>query len=83
MYEIILSKTNSGIFDKFRNMESISEEDCFKITRWSKKEFESFSYYIHCINDTDGRSKEQLIAIYRYCFRKEIDQTSLTILKTK
>ena len=83
MDEIILSQTNSGIFDKFKNIVSLSEEDCFKITRWSKKEFGTFSKYIDCIYDTDGRSKEQLIAIYRYWLRKGIDQTSLAMFKNQ
>lgn len=83
MDEIILSNTNSGIFDKFKNITSLSEEDCFKITRWNKKEFGSFSNYIHCINDTDGRSKEQLVAIYRYWLRKGIDQVSLAMFKNQ
>jgi hypothetical protein len=34
------------------------------------------------INDTDGRTKEQLIAIYRYWLAKGLDQCTLALLKS-
>ena len=71
----------SGIFDQFRDVHFISEELCFKITGWTKTEFIKFSKYISCVYDTSGRTKEQMIAIYRFWLRKGIDQTSLAMFK--
>ena len=76
-----LSSTSSGIFDKFKNFSSITEDDCYRITRWSKRQFHDFSKFINNIYDTAGRTKEQLIAIYRYWLRKGIDQSSLAMFK--
>ena len=40
-------------------------------------------YFGHLIKGVEsGRTKEQLIAIYRYWFAKGIDQSSLTMLKS-
>jgi hypothetical protein len=50
----------SGIFDNFKDMASLSEDHCFMITRWSKLEFIRFSKYLTCINDTAGRTKSSL-----------------------
>ena len=73
---------SSGIFDKFKDMASLEETLCFKITGWSKLQFERFSKHITNIRDTAGRTKEQLIAIYRYWLAKGIDQSSLAMLKS-
>jgi hypothetical protein len=59
----------SGIFDEFKNMASLSEDTCYKITRWTKEQFIRFSKYISSINDSGGRTLEQLIALYRYWLR--------------
>jgi hypothetical protein len=83
MDEIFLSTVSSGIFDLFKDFSTISEEDCFNITRWNKKEFLNFSNFIKSTKDTNGRTKEQLIAIYRYWLRKGIDQASLAMFKNQ
>lgn len=70
---------HSGIFDDFKNIASLSEDHCFRITRWTREEFIRFSKYITSVNDTAGRTKEQLIALYRYWLRKGIDQSSLAM----
>lgn len=75
------SHNNCGIFDKFKNMATLDEEQCYKITRWSKIQFITFSKYITSLNDTAGRTKEQLIAIYRYWLFKGLDQSSLAVYK--
>ena len=72
---------SSGIFDKFKNMASLEEDICYKITGWNKSEFYSFSKLITSVRDTVGRSKDQLIAIYRYWLMKGIDQCTLSMLK--
>ena len=83
MDEIILSTTSSGVFDKFKNFASLTEEECFKFTRWNKRQFSTFAKYINSTNDTEGRTKEQLVAIYRYWLRKGIDQSSLAMFKNR
>ena len=75
-------QNSSGIFDKFKNMAALDEELCKKVTGWTKLEFVRFSKYITCIRDTCGRTKEQLIAIYRFWLSKGMDQCSLAMLKS-
>ena len=74
--EKILNKLNdsSGIFDKFRDIASLDEDICKKITGWSKLDLVKFSGYIR-------NSKEQLIAIYRYWLLKGLYQTTLALMK--
>ena len=70
-----------GVFDKFRNMPELDENLCLKITGWSRTEFDRFSQNITSIKDTAGRTKEELIAIYRYWLLKGLDQSTLSLLK--
>jgi len=88
--DICLSKIESiqnhlndscGIFDKFRNVASLDENLCKQITGWYKKEFMEFTAYIKNVRDTAGRTKEQLVAIYRYWLMKGLDQNTLALLK--
>jgi hypothetical protein len=82
MYDYLAAATEPlGVFDKFNNMNTITNEYCKKITGWSKEEFEIFSGYINSIYDTQGRSKEFLIALYRYWLRKGTDQETLVLLE--
>ena len=71
-----------GVFDKFKNLSSLEEDLCKKITGWTKNELVRFSNYIKNIRDSAGRTKEQLIAIYRYWLKKGLDQTTLAMLKS-
>ena len=71
----------SGIFQDFRNMITLGEDKCLLITGWFKKDFVRFCKYITSLNDTDGRTIEECVAIYRYWLRKGIDQTSLAYTK--
>ena len=73
---------SSGIFDKFKDMSSLDEILCLKITGWTKLQFDQFSKYITNVRDTVGRTKEQLIAIYRFWLAKGIDQCSITMFKS-
>ena len=70
-----------GIFDKFKDIASLDEELCFKITGWNRQDLIGFSAYIKTVRDTAGRTKDQLVAIYRYWMMKGLDQTTLSILK--
>lgn len=70
------------LFDRFEDITNLSEEDCKEATGWSKDIFVRFSAYITSVYETDGRSKEQLIAIYRYWLRKGLTCDSLAKLKS-
>jgi len=70
-----------GIFDKFKDIASLDETLCLKITGWNRKDFVRFSTYIKNVRDTAGRTKDQLVAIYRYWLMKGLDQTTLSLLK--
>jgi hypothetical protein len=72
----------SLVFDRFKNMVLIDDEFCVKITGWTRIEFIRFARFIKSTYNTNGRTKDQLIAIYRYWLRKGIDQTSLAMFKT-
>lgn len=77
------SNNESCIFEKFNNFETLDEDHCFNITSWNKTEFLRFSKYISSISlyNTSGRTKDQLIALYRFWLRKGIDQCSLAMFK--
>ena len=77
----IFDSESSGVFDRFKDFSSLDEKHCFKITRWTKQIFYDFSKYITSINESKGRNKYELIAIYRYWLRKGIDQCSLAMFK--
>jgi hypothetical protein len=47
-----------------------------------KKTFIDFSNFITSINESSGRTKHQLIAIYRYWQFRGIDQTTLAMFKS-
>ena len=72
---------SSGVFDKFKDLASLEDEFCKKITGWSRCELENFSNYIKNLKDTAGRTKLQLVALYRYWLSKGIDQCTLALLK--
>jgi hypothetical protein len=70
-----------GIFDKFKDVASLEENMCKQITGWYKKHFVRFCDLIINVRDSAGRTKEQLVAIYRYWLMKGIDQSTLSLLK--
>jgi hypothetical protein len=71
---------NTYIFQYFKDLTTLSDELCKKITNWSKTEFINFSRYIMSLNETESRSKYQLIALYRYWLLKGTDQETLSYL---
>lgn len=75
--------TSEKIFDKFKNMKDVSDKECFEITRWTKQQFMEFCNYIKSVKSSTRRTKEQMVAIYRYWLRKGIDQASLALLKNQ
>jgi hypothetical protein len=70
-----------GVFEKFVNPDTLDEDHCYKITGFSKSQFCRFSKYITGIYETDGRTKNELIAIYMFWLRKGIDQTSIALYR--
>ncbi|CAF1024274.1 unnamed protein product [Brachionus calyciflorus] len=72
-----------NLFSLFRNTDNLNDNECMNITGWNKKKFLDFSKYITSINNSHGRTKEQLIALYRFWLRKGIDQFSLSRLFNK
>jgi hypothetical protein len=52
----------------------LDENLCRQITGWEKVNFTRFSDLIVNVRDTAGRTKEQLVAIYRYWLMKGLDQ---------
>jgi hypothetical protein len=81
LLNVLSIQNHSGVFDIFHDVTKISDFFCQKITGWTRSEFSKFSKYITSINDTNGRTKDQLIAIYRFWLRKGLDQTSLAMFK--
>ena len=68
---LVMQLNNScGIFDKFRDLASLDEHFCLQLTGWKRKDFFRFTNYVR---DTAGRTKEQLVAIYRYWKKKGLD----------
>ena len=75
-------KQHKNVFDQFRDMDTLNDKHCFAITRWSKIDFIRFSKFITLVKSSNGRTKEEIIAIYRYWLWRRIDQTSLSFIKT-
>jgi hypothetical protein len=70
-----------GPFEAFKNIETLDDDHCFKITGFTKKEFEDFSKYIKNIKKSNNRTEGELIALYMYWARKALDQESLSYFK--
>ncbi|RNA19707.1 vacuolar sorting-associated 13c [Brachionus plicatilis] len=58
-----------SIFEKFADFSSLEESLCLEITGWTKEQFLRFSRFITKIKNTKNRTKEQLIALYRFWLR--------------
>ncbi len=69
-----------GIFANFKIVASLDEKLCKQITGWEKVNFTRFADLIVNVRDT-ARTKEQLVAIYRYWLMKDLDQGTLALLK--
>lgn len=72
--------TNPYIFQNFNDTDTLDEELCIKITGWTKAEFIRFCEMITSINDSKNRTKEQLVALYRYWLRKGALQQSIAYM---
>ena len=67
-----------NFIDEFKSIETLSEKTCLEWTGWPKKKFLQFSDYLTSINESAGRNKYQLIALYRIWIRKGVDQSILS-----
>lgn len=55
-----------SVFHPFKNISELDDDHCKKITKWTKEEFLRFSNYIKRIRNTKNRTKEEMIALYRF-----------------
>jgi hypothetical protein len=80
--EIINRPKYEPLFEPFRNVATLTDDYCREITGWSKIDFLRFSKYIKNLErDTKNRTKDMMIAMYRYWLKKAIDQKTLSFLK--
>ena len=82
----LLCESNISIFDQFKDTKYLEDSHCKTITGWSKNDFLRFSSYILSINNNKHRTKEQLIALYRYWLHTGMGQKDLALMfgnKTK
>ena len=75
-----LQKEKLFLFEKFKDISLLSEKECKETTGWTKDEFICFAKYITSINNNSQRTKEQLIALYRYWIRTGTNQSTLAKL---
>jgi hypothetical protein len=75
-----LSNTNYSPFEQFRQIKYLDDNECKKITGWSKIEFLSFCSEIVSLKKTKQRSKEQVIAVYRFWLITGLNQKSLALM---
>lgn len=78
---ISLSKSLS-IFDRFKDIATMDENLCINIKGSKKAEIIRFSSCITSIKDTNDRTKDQLIALYRFWLRRGHDHASIANLKS-
>lgn len=67
-------------FEKFKDIDFISDDFCKRITGWSKEVFVEFSNYITSLRESHFWTKYQLIALYRYWLRKKTNLDCLAIM---
>lgn len=71
---------DSFLFERFNNINDLDDSFCQKITGWSKLDFTRFCDHITSIKDSINRTKEQLVALYRFWLRKGTNQQTLAYL---
>jgi hypothetical protein len=64
-------------FERFSDLRNLTNRHCKFITGWSKNTFIRFCTFITSINDSERRTKEQLVALYRFWLRKGVSQAVL------
>ena len=74
----LLCQNASTVFEKFKDIKFLEDGHCRSITGWSKNNFLRFSKYITSIKNNMHRTKEQLIALYRYWLHTGMSQKDLS-----
>ena len=69
------------IFEPFKNLLSLDDLHCIKITSLTKEQFTRFSSYIKSFKKSDFREKNEIIALYLYSLRKGLTQATLAFFK--
>jgi len=69
------------IFEPFKNLNTLNEFHCKQITSWTVSEFIRFSSYLTSWKKSDGRDKDEIIALYRYYMKKGLTQATVAILR--
>lgn len=77
---VSFSKTET-IFEPFKNLETLTEAHCKLITSWTKVEFIRFSSFLTSWKKSEGREKNEIIALYRYYMKKGLTQATIAILR--
>jgi hypothetical protein len=77
---VSFSKTET-IFEPFKNLESLNEAHCKLITSWTKEEFIRFSSFLTSWKKSEGRDKNEIIALYRYYMKNGLTQATIAILR--
>jgi hypothetical protein len=67
-------------FEMFKDIQTISDNFCRKITGWSKEKFLLLCNHITSIRESFYWNKYQLIALYRYWLRKKPQQDTLAMM---
>ena len=62
-------------------METLTEELCLEITKWSKTDFIECCSQLQNIRNSEGRKKEELLAIFRFWLTRGSSQSSIALLK--
>ena len=70
-----------AIFEPFKNLNTLDEAHCKKITNFSKEQFIRLSSFIKSFKKSDGRDKNEIIALYIYSLRKGVTQATLAYFK--
>jgi hypothetical protein len=79
--EFVKFSTNNTIFEPFNNTNSLEESHCKMITSWSKDEFILFASYLTSWKESNGRKKNEIIALYRYYMKTGLTQSTIALLR--
>jgi len=76
----MLSRDYNSPFQHFKEIKYLDNQHCLNITGWQKADFIEFCSLIKSLCNTHKRSKEQLIALYRYWLHTGMHQKDLALM---
>ena len=79
--EFVSFVVTETIFEPFNNLDRLTEDHCKLITSWSIADFTRFSNFLTSWKKSDGRGKNEIIALYRYYMKKGLSQATIAILR--